>query len=277
MSRRARAARTTMLLMGLNVGAARALSAQESSAAVGTATLTVRVQDARTMTALPDILVALDGPRGGIVRTDRRGRARFVDRPLGLYALRIAATGFAIAEEKIELTISGAVDMSLNLEPRGSTPQMLPEVLTTATRSSVPGFDARRIRNRANSFDRASIDSLAPRVTSDLLRRIPSVRLVASGGGFVPRTRRAGVAGDCPMSIYLDGVQIDDERGEPPAPPMGQSARSARASPPSVVDGIAIDLLDAVEVFIGASEIPAQFNQRGGSCGVVALWTRARR
>ena len=79
------------------------------------------------------------------------------------------------------------------------------------------------------------------------------------------------------MSIYLDGVQVDDERGAPPAPPIGQSTRGGRAAPPSVIDGIPVELLEAVEVYVGASEIPSQFNQAGGSCGVIALWTRARR
>ena len=263
--------------MGLETGTARvALSEQAPREGVGSLTIVVRVPVDRTERGLPGILVAVDGAHAGIVRTDASGKARFNDRPLGPYVVRVTAAGYAPVEERIELTMAGEFELPLLLVAVPAA-QLLPTIVRTARRSLVPGLDARRATARGHVFDRGAIDSIAPRLTSDLLRRVPSVRLVGSGGGFVPRTRRSSGMGDCPMSIYLDGVQIDDERGAPPAPPMGQSARGARAAPPSVIDGIAVDLLEAVEVYVGASEIPSQFNQAGGSCGVIALWTRARR
>ena len=263
--------------MGLDTGAARvALAEQAPREGVSSLTIVARVSVDRDERALPGILVSVDGARAGIVRTDASGKARFNDRPLGSYVVRVMATGYAPVEERIELTMPGEFELPLLLVAAPDA-QLLPTVVRTARRSPAPGLDARRATGRGHVFDRVAIDSLAPRLTSDLLRRVPSVRLVGSGGGFVPRTRRSSGMGDCPMSIYLDGVQIDDERGVPPAPPIGQSARGGRAAPPSVIDGIAVDLLEAVEVYVGASEIPSQFNQAGGSCGVIALWTRARR
>jgi hypothetical protein len=252
--------------------AARCLSAQKTST-----TLVVHVRDVTRGVDVRDVLVELDGERSGMARTDAKGRARFVDRPLGSYVVRVNVRGYDAVEERIDLTVTGSIELPVELAQLASGAQPLAAVLTTERRSSVPGLDDRRATARGHIFDRFTIDSLAPRVTSDLLRRVPSVRLVASGGGFVPRTRRSSGISDCPMSIYLDGVQIDDERGAPPAPPMGTTARSARAAPPSVIDGIAVELLEAMEVYVGASEIPTQFNQAGGSCGVVVLWTRNRR
>jgi len=265
------------LTMSLLTGAARRVSAvQEPPAPVVSLTIVVRVQGDHTQRGVPDILVSVEGARTGIVRTDMEGRARFTDRPLGPYVVRVMAVGYAPLEERLELSVAGAFELPLLLVA-ATNAQPLPTVLRTARRAPVPGLDARRMTARGHVFDRDAIDSLAPRLTSDLLRRVPSIRLVGSGGGFVPRTRRSSGMRDCPMSVYLDGVQIDDERGAPPAPPIGQPSRGGRVAPPSVIDGIAVDMLEAVEVYVGASEIPSQFNQAGGSCGVIALWTRARR
>ena len=272
-----RAAVAMGLTMSLLTGAARvALGEQALPERVVSLTIVVRVQGDAEERGVPGILVSVDGARTGVVRTDGSGKARFSDRPLGPYVVRVMTRGYAPLEERLELTVAGAFELPLLLVAT-TDGQLLPTVLRTARRSPAPGLDARRATARGHVFDRGAIDSLAPRLTSDLLRRVPSVRLVGSGGGFVPRTRRSSGLGDCPMSIYLDGVQIDDERGAPPAPPIGQSARGGRAAPPSVIDGIAVDLLEAVEVYVGASEIPSQFNQAGGSCGVIALWTRVRR
>ncbi len=265
--------------MSLWTGAARSvLGAQDARAVdstrVAALTVVVRAVDARGTRALRGVLVSVDGARSGFARTDEQGRVRFADRPLGAYVIRVEVLGFAPVEERVELTVGGRFELPVELV---ASAQRLPEVVRTARRSDVPGLEGRRVNARGHIFDRQSIDSLAPRRTSDLLRRVPSVRLVASGSGFVPRTRRAGGLSDCPMSVYLDGVQLDDERGAPPAPPIGQPARGGRTAPPSVIDGVSVDLLDAVEVYVGASEIPSQFNQAGGSCGVIALWTRARR
>ncbi len=276
-----RAVVTGGLVLSLVLTAARRpLCAQErgSGNVAPTASLTVvvRAVEGRTSRALADILVQVEGARTGMVRTDSDGKARFPERPLGSYVVRVERLGYAPVEEKLDLTVIGAFELPVDLVASGDA-QTLPAVLRTARRSPVPGLDARRSTARGHIFDRAAIDSLAPRLTSDLLRRVPSVRLVGSGGGFVPRTRRSSGMSDCPMSIYLDGVQVDDERGAPPAPPIGQPARGGRAAPPSVIDGLSVDALEAVEVYVGASEIPSQFNQAGGSCGVIALWTRARR
>nr|MCU0633739.1 hypothetical protein [Gemmatimonadaceae bacterium] len=183
--------------------------------------------------------------------------------------------GFREIEEQLDLTTPGTYTLPFELEGDGRT---LAPVTTLARRSRAPGFDDRRQTGRGHFFDRVTIDSLAPRMTSELLRRVPSVRLVGSAGGFIPRTRRSSGMADCPMAIYLDGMQVDNERGAPPAPPIGQGTRSLQsAAPPSVIDAIGVDLLEAMEVYVGSSEVPAQFNQAGGGCGVVVLWTRARR
>lgn len=265
------------LWLSLSASAARrACATQAAGTPARTANVTVQLSIATTEQRVIGVLVVLEGEPTSVVRTDAEGRARFANRPLGQYVLRVRAVGFAPVEERIELAAAGEITWPVSME-RSTGSQLLPTVIRTARRSPVPGLDERRATARGHIFDRASIDSIRPRVTTDLLRRVPSVRLVGSGVGFVPRTRRSSGFGDCPMSIYLDGVQVDDERGAPPAPPIGQPARGSRAAPPSVIDGISVDILEAVEVYVGASEIPSQFNQAGGSCGVIALWTRSRR
>ena len=53
------------------------------------------------------------------------------------------------------------------------------------------------------------------------------------------------------LGIYLDGVPYFDE-----------------------VDRLPVDMIQAVEVYMGAS-VPAQFdNPRVGACGVILLWSK---
>ncbi|MCU0649572.1 MAG: hypothetical protein MUF00_16380 [Gemmatimonadaceae bacterium] len=262
-------------LIGGALSAAARLCVAQQAAPSGTVTLIVRVTSGRPANGMADVMVSLDGPQTAMLLTDQSGDARFPDRPLGRYVMWVWTEGRRAIKERIDLTTPGTYALPVALEGDG---RVLAPVTTRALRSAVPGFDDRRLNTRGHFFDRRAIDSLKPRVTTDLLRRVPSVRLVPSGGGFIPRTRRSTGTRDCPMAIYLDGVLVDDERGAPPAPPVGAGTRSIQsAAPPSVIDAIAADLLEGMEVYVGTSEVPAQFNQAGAACGVVVLWTRARR
>ncbi len=72
----------------------------------------------------------------------------------------------------------------------------------------------------------------------------------SSGGvmqGPVQRDSRA-----CLMDLYVDGVLY--ERG--------------------IIDDLISDWIEAIEVYNGISEIPAQYNRTDAVCGVILVWTR---
>ena len=56
------------------------------------------------------------------------------------------------------------------------------------------------------------------------------------------------------MLVYLDGVLVQL----------------------TSIDDVIMNSLEAIEVYRGAGEIPAEFRVTNAGCGVVALWTRAR-
>jgi hypothetical protein len=114
-------------------------------------------------------------------------------------------------------------------------------------------FDRRRNNSRGVFFNRAEILQKNARMGSDIIRAVPGVRVSASrsGGSTVVMTRGAG-ARTCIPTMYVQGL-----------PYSGQ------------LDDFAADDIEAIEVYVGVSEIPPEFDKNGkGICGVIVVWTR---
>jgi hypothetical protein len=97
-----------------------------------------------------------------------------------------------------------------------------------------------------------------------------------------------------PRSGDPGGGQLLSSRRPPPT--GGQGAAPAKWGPPNnaclprlFLDGVRVaydaqsdinsvvnpDQVEAIEVFRGPSEIPAQYNDNNSQCGVILIWTRA--
>ncbi len=101
-------------------------------------------------------------------------------------------------------------------------------------------------------FSPRDIQNRSPRLTSDLLRGLPGVRVTRIEHGraqvFVGRGARA----DCPPAVYLDGVY---QSGLQP-------------------DDIPREDLGAMELYRGATDTPVEFmHTTGRTCGAVVIWT----
>ena len=73
----------------------------------------------------------------------------------------------------------------------------------------------------------------------------------------------AGAPLACYMDVYLDGALVYDA--------------SARKTPLFDLNSIGASEIEAVELYSGASQVPAQFNKTSGGCGVMLIWTRTGR
>lgn len=126
-------------------------------------------------------------------------------------------------------------------------------------------FDRRAENGFGWYFTRDEIEEIAPTLVSDLLARVPGVRLESSGGSNLRRTltmARSSVVGPgggaCPVQIFLDGRLV---------------TRSSAIEFP-VDDLVAPQGVEGIEVYRGLSTVPPEFLTPSSRCGVVAIWTR---
>ena len=189
---------------------------------------------------------------GARTLTDSAGRFSLVGLPAGPTMLSVRRLGYAPLETRLRLQEGGVDTLDVTLV---AVPGQLPELTTDAEameRSSLAGFYRRREIGNGFFFNRRELDSTRVVRISDVLRRLPGVRLVPDRSGRVHL--RMSRSGNCPPDFWIDGQR---------APYLG-------------VDDLPLRDLQAMEVYRGASGVPPEFNNRLGNpaCGVVVIWTR---
>ena len=113
------------------------------------------------------------------------------------------------------------------------------------------GFEERRRKGFGYFITPEQIERRQPQRSSDMLRGIPGVTVGATQAlGPAPVYFRGGSTSRCEPKLYLDGQ------------PMVQMA----------FDDITAGDLMAIEVYKGATEMPAQWAT--GACGLLVVWTK---
>ncbi len=114
-------------------------------------------------------------------------------------------------------------------------------------------FDRRRSGARGTFITRADIVHKGARTGSDAVRGIPGVRITPSrfGTNTVLMNRGAG-ARPCYPTMYVHGIPYS-----------------------GVIDDFVAEDIEALEVYVGISEIPPELDKNGkGLCGAIVVWTR---
>lgn len=166
--------------------------------------------------------------------------------------------------------------LSFNVEIRLDADAVLLAPLEVVARSRArsplfSNFDDRVKRGFGAYFTRADIERIQPMRVSDLLRRVPGVRLEGGGAGLgrtVVMGRSGalpgGEGGACAAQVFVDGRLMN--RGG-----------LAGLQQVALDDFVAPDDVEGVEVYRGMSTVPAEFLNPDARCGVVAIWTRRAR
>jgi hypothetical protein len=133
------------------------------------------------------------------------------------------------------------------------TAQPLPGVLVAEQREQtwLRTFNQRRETQQGTFITRAEIEKTRARLTTDLLRRrSPSVQVVMTRVG----TRvymRGNSARRCPPQLFVHTTPYSGE-----------------------VDDFSPDVIEAIEVYSGSSELPPELNIGRAMCGAIVIWTR---
>ena len=102
-------------------------------------------------------------------------------------------------------------------------------------------------------YTRAQIEELNPVSVTDLLRRVPGLRLPGRrDSGSVSTTRRVRIEECEEALIFQDGMRISSQQ----------------------LDGaIRPQHVERIEVYLTPGQIPVQYNSPGSLCGVVVIQT----
>jgi hypothetical protein len=196
--------------------------------------------------------------------TSDSGTFRLGGLPVGSVVFSVRRLGFEPATFTAQLKAGRTHRATLTLNPSA---QRLPVVSVADTLHKshwLDVFDARRSSQRGTFLTRSDIERRNSRNGTDLVRTIPGVRVTTGpqGNSDVSMTRAAGSA-KCTPQLFVHGVPYS-----------------------GTMDDFAADDIEALEVYVGISEIPAELARSSPSnvpgrrnmfatpCAAIVIWTR---
>jgi hypothetical protein len=186
------------------------------------------------------------------VRTDASGRFELTGLPVGTHVLEVRRIGFVPQHDVVQLASSSATSVTVSLE---KPVRLLDAVRVTArtlySRRQLE-IEQRRRRGFGHYIMRDELERNPSARVTDLLRRVPGVRIYPSPSGDVVAFRETTVSGACRPTVFLDGHRLGVEES---------------------LDVLAtVNSLEAIEVYTSAAQAPVEYG--GRACGSIVLWTR---
>jgi hypothetical protein len=186
-----------------------------------------------------------------LTRTDDRGRFTFDKMPFGLFDVSVRRLGYE--PQMIHATISNGLEFSYSV-----TLIAQPTVLASVNvaekrrRQSIEEFYQRRIRGVGAYVTRDEILARHASVPTDVLRSTAGLQVVRTRTGQGVRFSSVGRR-DCIPLIWVDGQR----------------------APGMEIDELAVNDIEGIELYRGASTTPPQFWQgTTPSCGTIVVWSR---
>jgi hypothetical protein len=192
-----------------------------------------------------------------LTRSDSLGRFELTRLDAGTYELSVRRLGFV--PQDVTVVVSDAISYAYRVV-LDAQPAEVPGVSVSAEnqrlRLGIEDFYRRRARGAGGSFFmRQDIADRHAKLTSDVLRTAPGIRLVRTRNGQAVRfVGGSSLHRECVPDLWLDG----------------QLARGLEA------DQVPVNDIEGIEVYSGPSTTPMQFShaQARDACGVIVIWTR---
>jgi hypothetical protein len=183
--------------------------------------------------------------------TSDSGMFRFAALAPGPNLFSVRRFGFEPLTVTVMLKPATTHNIKVVMEPSS---QALPAVAVSDTGPTthwLDAFDERRAHHPGTFLTRKDFAKRDPKNGSDILRMVPGVAVGTGPGGnrvvFTRTTTRR-----CMATMYIHG-----------SPFGGQ------------IDDIPVDDIEAIEVYVGVSEIPPELDRGGRNlCAVINVWTR---
>ncbi|MGE0554723.1 MAG: carboxypeptidase regulatory-like domain-containing protein [Gemmatimonadales bacterium] len=236
----------------------------------------VEVRSETGGTPIADAFVVAE-PSGDSARTDEAGVGWLRDPPAGTQLLEARALGFGTARREVSVVAGDTTRVTLSL---GAVAVALDPIEVSGRRSAgvlprMRGFEERRREANGHFVTLEQLDARANAPVSNVLRLSPGANLIPRpspcNGYAAAAGRRSGYSdyrcGDsvflpaCYLTVFVDGIVF---------------WRPDSDEPPPDIDQFRTDDLEGVEMYVGLSQTPAQYQLGGpgGSCGAILLWHR---
>lgn len=258
------------------------LAAFVSTSAAQTRTIRVMGNDGLPV---PYAAVWLDRARPRIA--DAAGIVTVPENVKGAITVDVARLGYQPVQTPIEIPeLSAEFTVTLPrlriaLQPMQIVERANPSVLEQT------GFYRRALEQQRTSsgavfFTPEELERRGPARVTQLFEAIPGVTLRRRAGGGLVVTSRTGT---CVLGVMLDGVGVHPTDDGSSAQSMPTPSNTRRRTAPSAMDSTAVVLDNligpgavlAVEVYPRGSSLPPEMQATATSCGVVAIWTGARK
>jgi hypothetical protein len=233
----------------------------QTTPATGVVVGTVTDEEGRLLSGVE---VRVDGALLALTAPD--GTFRITRIPAGPAVLDIRLMGY----RSTALTLEMADDATLTVAVELATEPVPLEAVDVRVRSEMSvelkGFYERRERGSGHYFTRDEIGRMQSRSLTDVLRRVPGVRVEPATGpmgtSYVVRMARAtGITGGrpCPVMYYMNGIPF------------------SVAHDVGINNFVRAEEIAALEVYSGSSRLPPQFHSspQNARCGVIVIWTYA--
>jgi hypothetical protein len=184
--------------------------------------------------------------------SDSAGRFAFQGLAPGLYVLQAGSIGFTKGAFQLQLGDGETLNQVFELAPRvyGLEP-MTVEAQRRLQGRRFEELRQRMARGMGTFITKEDIQRRNPGRLMDLLRTVRGVRAECAGSACV--VKFAGQPTSCEPHYLLDGLSSD--------------SYIAQSLEPRDVE--------AIELYRGAAEMPAEFGGIDAACGVIAIWTKS--
>ncbi len=230
--------------------------AQDQQAQQQTASAAVAgtVTAAQTGEPLMGVQVVIRGTRRwGITNQD--GAFHLAALKPGPYVIEFRHPNRAPIVYNLTLEADKTTELSIRLDTRTvALPEVVIEGKETQPAAKMTDFFSRKAAGHGGYFiTRKDIEERQPRVLSDMMRRVPGLRVDCDFGScqVTTFTEARRIMGGCPIQYFLDGVPFTGD-----------------------VDELTPDQVEGIEIYRGSSSVPPQFNTGTSMCGVIAVWSR---
>jgi len=193
-----------------------------------------------------------------VVLTNEKGEFTLRNLPSGTHNLLARHLGFGAATVPVDLSSREAKQVTIKLPKYVA---MLDPVTVTAKRASSldkVGFSQRKRTGMGYYLGPEQIQPMNPIVLTDILRRVPSLRIISGPqGDQVSSSRGVGSlsgGGSC-VQYYVDGMPWQS------------------AEPGDINQFVNASEVVGVEVYNGPGT-PAEYTRSGGDCTTIVLWTK---